>query len=313
MRRSDFASEQISSGSMFEVGVVMSVVQMNKDAFDLLEAEVKKTKSDAIKLDTHLVSKPWGRTVLPKPFVNPGTDKIGEIWFQSDDAPEMPLMVKYLFTSEKLSIQVHPNDSQAQAVGQKSGKEECWLVLDAEPGACLGIGTRRPLDADELRGAALSGEIEELMEWKPVQRGDFFYIPAGTVHAIGAGVSLIEIQQNADITYRLYDYGRPRELHLDDGVAVSKAEPYSNSLQRSVDFAQDQTLVDGPLFRLTLTGDVDARLSGRGPLILIPLEGSVTVQRSESLKAGPGECLAINPETPIEASDGARMLLARAI
>ena len=89
--------------------------------------------------------------------------------------------------------------------------------------------------------------------------------------------------------------------------------PYSNSLQRSVDFAQDQTLVDGPLFRFTLTGDIDARLSGRGPLILIPLEGSVTVQGSERLKAGPGECLAINPETLIEASDGARMLLARAI
>ncbi len=313
MRRTDFAFEQISSGSIFKGGVAVRVVQMNKDAFDLLEAELNKTKSDAIKLDTHLVSKPWGRTVLPTPFVNPGTDKIGEIWFQAESIPEMPLMVKYLFTSEKLSIQVHPNDSEAQAIGQKSGKEECWLVLDAEPGACLGIGTRRPLDADELRGAALSGEIEELMDWKPVRRGDFFYIPAGTVHAIGAGVSLIEIQQNADITYRLYDYGRPRELHLDEGVAVSKAEPYSQSLQRSVSFAEDQTLVDGPLFRLTLTGNADERITGRGPLILIPLDGTVAIQGSGNLQAGPGECLAIHPETQLEASEGARLLLARAI
>ncbi len=87
-------------------------------------------------------------------------------------------MIKYLFTSEKLSIQVHPSDTQARAMGLASGKEECWLVLDAEPGACLGIGTQRPLSEDELRAAALSGEIEALMDWKPVQRGDFYYIPA---------------------------------------------------------------------------------------------------------------------------------------
>jgi mannose-6-phosphate isomerase len=133
------------------------------------------------------------------------------------------------------------------------------------------------------------------------------------VHAIGAGVSLIEIQQNVDITYRLYDYGRPRELHLDEGVAVSKAEPYSHALQRSVNFAQDQTLVDGPLFRLTLTGNADERIIGRGPLIIIPLYGTVAVQGSDSPKTGPGECLAINYETKIEASDGARLLLARGI
>lgn len=274
---------------------------------------MKMTEFHAIKLDTHLVSKPWGRYELPPPFVNLGPNKIGEIWFQTENGPAIPLMVKYIFTSEKLSIQVHPNDRQAQTVGLKSGKEECWLVLDAEPGSCLGIGTKRPLDADELRSAALSGEIENLMDWKPVQRGDFFYIPAGTVHAIGAGVSLIEIQQNVDITYRLYDYGRPRELHLDEGVAVSKAEPYSHALQRSLDLAQDQTLVDGPLFRITLTGNADERLIGRGPLIVIPLDGTVAVQSADGSRVVPGECLAINYETKIEATNDARLLLARAI
>ncbi len=267
----------------------------------------------ACKLATRQVEKPWGRAVLPVPFRNPGNNKIGEIWFEAETGPALPLMVKYLFTSEKLSIQVHPSDAQAQAIGLSSGKEECWLVLDAEPGACLGIGTIRPLSADELREAALSGEIEALMDWKPVQRGDFYYIPAGTVHAIGEGVSQIEVQQNADITYRLYDYGRPRELHLNDGVAVSRAAPYPAQLHRRVDFAVDQLLVDGPLFSLLLTGDAEARLDGAGPLTVIPVEGSVRVEQPEAiLIIEAGECLAIDPDSHFTATPGARLLLARA-
>lgn len=267
----------------------------------------------ACKLATRQVEKPWGRAVLPAPFRNPGSEKIGEIWFEAEAGPALPLMVKYLFTSEKLSIQVHPSDPQAHAMGLAGGKEECWLVLDAEPGACLGIGTQAPLDADALRAAALSGEIEAMMDWKPVKRGDFYYIPAGTVHAIGAGVSLIEVQQNADITYRLYDYGRPRELHLDDGVAVSRAAPYPMALHREVDFARDQMLVDGPLFSLLLTGDADARIEGVGPLMVIPVEGQVTLHADDADHAIlAGECAAIDSDTRMSASPGARLLLARA-
>ncbi|WP_116969514.1 class I mannose-6-phosphate isomerase [Blastomonas sp. UPD001] len=267
----------------------------------------------ASKLATRQVEKPWGRAVLPAPFRNPGSEKIGEIWFEAEAGPALPLMIKYLFTSEKLSIQVHPSDTQAHAMGLASGKEECWLVLDAEAGACLGIGTQRPLSEDELRAAALSGELEALMDWKPVQRGDFYYIPAGTVHAIGAGVSLIEVQQNADITFRLYDYGRPRELHLDDGVAVSRAAPYPAQLHRKVDFAVDQMLVDGPLFSLLLTGDADAKLDGTGPLMVIPVEGSVTIDRDgTTITVGAGECAAIDSDIRLSSSPGARLLLARA-
>ncbi|WP_017672076.1 class I mannose-6-phosphate isomerase [Blastomonas sp. AAP53] len=265
------------------------------------------------KLATRSVEKPWGRAVLPAPFVNPGSDRIGEIWFESEAGDPLALMVKYLFTSEKLSIQVHPSDAQAHAMGLGGGKEECWLVLDAEPGATLGIGTLHPLSGEELRAASLNGEIEALMDWKPVQRGDFFYIPAGTVHAIGAGVSLIEIQQNADITYRLYDYGRPRELHLDDGVAVSVAAPYDHPLQQCVDFSVDQLLVDGPLFQLRLTGDANETLAGSGPMIVVPVEGDVSVRMGDTpLTVAAGECLAVEPNTPMEASSGARLLLARA-
>jgi mannose-6-phosphate isomerase len=265
------------------------------------------------KLATRHVDKPWGKAHLPSPFVNAGTGKVGEIWFQAENGPALPLLVKYLFTSEKLSIQVHPSDAEAQSKGLASGKEECWLVLDAEPGASLGIGTLRELSSDELRSAALDGSIEGLIDWKSVQRGDFFYIPAGTVHAIGAGVCLIEIQQNADITYRLYDYGRPRELHLDDGVAVSKAVPYRHPLQRHVDFAVDQTLVDGPLFQVRLTGDASETLPGSGPLIVVPVEGHVTAKAGDALvTVAAGECLAIDPAISFEASSGARLLIARA-
>lgn len=266
------------------------------------------------KLATRQVEKPWGRAVLPAPFRNPGSERIGEIWFEAEAGPALPLMVKYLFTSEKLSIQVHPSDAGAQALGLAGGKEECWLVLDAGPGACLGIGTQRPLSADQLRAAALSGEIEALMDWKPVERGDFYYIPAGTVHAIGAGVSLIEVQQNADITYRLYDYGRPRELHLDDGVAVSRALHYPDELHQKVDFSVVRLLVDGPLFSLLLTGDADARLDGTGPLMVIPVEGSVTLERDGTIiTVGADECAAAESDIRLSCSPGARLLLARAI
>jgi mannose-6-phosphate isomerase len=156
----------------------------------------------AIRLTTKYVEKPWGRTDLPAIFPNPDGRRIGEIWFDGPEGQHPPLLVKYIFTSEKLSIQVHPNDAEARERGLPGGKEECWYILDAEPGATLGIGLKRPLNAEELRAAALDGSIEALMDWKPVKPGDFFFIPAGTVHAIGAGITLVEAQQNVDVTYR---------------------------------------------------------------------------------------------------------------
>lgn len=260
-------------------------------------------------LQTRQVPKPWGCEALPPPFHNESSDKIGEIWFEDEAAAPLPLLAKYLFTSEKLSIQVHPDDRQAQARGLDSGKTECWLVLDAEPGAVLGIGTVRPLDAEELRAAALDGSIEALMDWKPVQRGSFFYIPAGTVHAIGAGVSLIEVQQFADVTYRIYDYGRPRELHLEDGVAVSDAKPYSDARATQVDFAVDQRLVDGPIFRVAI-GDGSARLEGQGPTLILPLTGTVEANGATGTV---GDCIAAEAGADWTASADARLMIARMV
>jgi len=231
------------------------------------------------------VEKPWGKDVLPAPFTDEPGKRIGEIWFEPP--PELEeLLVKYIFTSEKLSVQVNP--SSAQLPGH--GKEECWLIVDAEPGAELGIGFRHEIGAEEMRKAAIDGSIEGLLEWHSARRGDFFYIPANTVHAIGAGISLIEVQQNSDVTYRLYDYGRPRELHLGEGVKVARADAYPRSMHRHVPDRGSCTIVEGPLFRLDqVEGVPEPELSERysGPILLIPREGPVHVAGEE---IAAGEC-----------------------
>jgi len=253
-----------------------------------------------VKLERKLVEKPWGRTELPKIFGDPGGRRIGEIWFTGGG--DLPLLVKYIFTSERLSIQVHPSDAQAQARGLPSGKEECWYILDAEPGATLGLGLKREVTPEALREAALDGSIEELMDWRPVKAGDFFYVPARTVHAIGGGLSLLEFQQNADVTYRLYDYGRPRELHLDDGMAVARPQPYSDDRARHVPPDKPAVLVSGPLFSLTqaVDGEAAAEIRNRRRWVM-PLDGEV---RAGSDAAGPGECLLVEAGEEVDLGSG---------
>lgn len=259
----------------------------------------------ALKLSAKLVEKPWGRRELPSMFAAPEGKRIGEVWFTAPE--ELPLLAKYIFTSERLSIQVHPSDEQALERGLPRGKSECWYILEAEPDARLGLGLKRSASKDELRSAALDGSIEDLMDWRPIGAGDVFMVPSGTVHAIGGGISLIEFQQNADVTYRLYDYGRPRELHLEDGVAVATAEPYPERLAQHVGVGEGRVLVDGPHFSLLcLAGDVGPAdvLAGRRRWV-IPLEGQA---RSGAFGAGPGECLLIEPGEPFSC-DGAWVLV----
>ena len=153
--------------------------------------------SQARRLPTRLVEKVWGRDTLPAPFAAPEGQRIGEIWFEPP--PEVPqVLVKYLFTSEKLSVQVHPSDDTA--LSGEAGKEECWLVLDAEPDARLAIGFTRAVTPEEIAAAAQDGSIEALLEWHPARPGDLFYLPAGTVHAIGPGLALVEVQQTSETT-----------------------------------------------------------------------------------------------------------------
>ena len=240
-------------------------------------------------LPTREVAKPWGMDVLPAPFVAPPGERIGEIWFEPPEDFSQ-LLVKYIFTSEKLSVQVHPSDAQTLAAGLgRQGKEECWLVIAAEPGAALGIGFADTIAPAAMRAAAADGSIENLMVWHAVAPGDFFYIPANTVHAIGAGVSLIEVQQNSDITYRLYDYGRPRELHLEAGIRVAQGARYPMALHKRVADDANAMLVEGPLFRFDqIAGAPDAetaaRYGNRGVLV-IPRQGDARIG-SETISAG---------------------------
>ncbi|MBB5987249.1 class I mannose-6-phosphate isomerase [Sphingobium lignivorans] len=264
----------------------------------------------AVELTTKYVEKPWGRTTLPAIFPDGGGRRIGEVWFDGPEGRHPPLLVKYIFTSEKLSVQVHPDDAQGRARGLAGGKSECWLILDAEPDATLGMGTRMKLDDETLRAASLDGRIEQLMDWKSVKPGDFFYIPAGTVHAIGAGVTLVEVQQNVDVTYRLYDYGRPRELHLEDGVAVSVAEPYARAPVNIETMAQASLLErDEAPFRLALeTLQPGARdIGGDGPCWFIPLSGSGTL---DGKPWEGGQCWLVEGGARLDVAEATRALIA---
>lgn len=227
-------------------------------------------------LNSRAIEKVWGRRDIPADFAAAGglSGPVGEIWFEDD--PDSPLLIKYLFTSAKLSIQVHPSDEQARAIGHPRGKDEAWYVMSAEPGAAIGAGFDKALTADELRAAALDGSVDELMTWHEVKVGDFFYVPAGTVHAIGAGLSLLEIQQNVDLTYRLFDFGRPRELQLEEGLAVSKPSPFAH-VSRDPAAGLREILVAGPklvIERLTGPSDQPIIASSAAPVWLIPISGS---------------------------------------
>jgi mannose-6-phosphate isomerase len=253
-----------------------------------------------MKLERRYVEKPWGRDAFPPMFDAPPDKRIGEVWFTGGGA--LPLLAKYIFTSERLSIQVHPDDQQARERGLSQGKSECWTILDAEPGATLGLGLKHQVDGEQLRTAALDGSIEELMDWRAVGAGDFIFVPSGTIHAIGAGISLLEFQQNSDVTYRLYDYGRPRELHLDDGLAVANAAPFPDGLIQHLSGDEYRTLVDGPHF--TLVQSSDDALQGRLRWV-IPLDGEVGCGAEVARR---GDCLLVQPDERIE-SAGARMLI----
>ncbi len=217
----------------------------------------------------------WGSTRL-EPWFRAAGRKVGEVWFQTE--PPLPLLTKFIFTSERLSVQVHPDDVQARARGLQNGKTEMWHILRADPGAEIGLGFRVPMDAGQLRRATESGAIEHLLEWIPVEAGDTVFTPAGTVHALGSGLAVLEVQQNSDTTYRLWDYGRGRELHLEEGLAVADTGPARHRPEKSrrSDDGVPRTLVSCDYFlseELSISSDFPLSLTGRAFQLLIVLEG----------------------------------------
>jgi len=208
--------------------------------------------------------RPWGTLDLSPIYPNHKFDeKIGEAWLSGDDckvangplkgktlallsqeherelvgdaahdSKRFPLLLKFLFPHEKLSVQVHPDDAQALRVGQPWGKTECWYIAHAKPGAQVALGLKPGVSVPQLEEAIHHKRAEEVLNWINVYAGDMIYVAGGTVHTLGPGLVVVETQQQSDTTYRLYDYGRPRELHLKDGLAAVKVKVNSGKVVR---------------------------------------------------------------------------------
>lgn len=261
-------------------------------------------------LEPICVERIWGvHDLAPWRAETPGVEPIGEIWLTAEECqvgsgpaqgltlaevtkntPEalgdpkqqgFPLLIKLLFPREKLSVQVHPDDSQAQALGMPRGKTECWYILSAEPGAEVAVGFREALTPADVRQAIEDGTMESKLQMIPVKAGDMVFVDAGTVHAIGPGMVVLETQQYSDTTYRLWDYGRPRELHIDAGTAVTRTATAAGLVGPQVmdGFTRLVTSAYFTVDRFNLrAGDSSPLSSQSGLQILIALEEGCTLQ-----------------------------------
>jgi mannose-6-phosphate isomerase len=276
--------------------------------------------------------RPWGRRDLRPWYEETGTKElVGEAWLTGPQCVvesgefegrtlaslagelggEFPLLVKLLFPNEKLSVQVHPDDAQARAAGEVRGKTECWYVLEAEKGAAVALGLNDDVTVADVQQAIAAGTMEELLRWVPVSVGDMLFVDAGTVHAIGPGVVLLETQQTSDVTYRLYDYGRPRELHLEDGLKVIKTKTEAGKVvPRTMDgFTR---LIERKYFtvdRFDLETMEERRVATEGRGCLVGLRGTVAViTPGGEVELVPGQAVVIPPgydEVIVEAEQSA--------
>jgi mannose-6-phosphate isomerase len=248
----------------------------------------------------NFVGRVWGYTDLRPWFdrVAGGGEPIGEVWLTGDECvvatgpnagktlgglfaelPEemlgkaaprsgSPLLIKVLFAREKLSVQVHPDDRLARKYGQPRGKTECWYALAAEPGAEVAAGLKPGVTLDQVRAGIQNGTLEESLNLLPVAAGEMVFVDAGTVHAIWPGSILLETQQNCDLTYRMYDYGRGRELHIEKGLEATRLTTRAGKVPARA-LADRTILLDEQYFRVER----------------IPVEGS----RTDASLAGTGE------------------------
>ncbi len=160
-----------------------------------------------------------------------------------------PLLIKVIFAREKLSVQVHPDDRMAQKYGEPRGKTECWYALAAEPGAKVAAGLKPGTTLEQVREEIAEGTLEASLNAVPVARGDMVFVDAGTVHAIWPGSILLETQQNSDMTYRMFDYGRPRELHIEKSLEATKLTTHAGKIAPQK-LADRTVLIDVEYFRV---------------------------------------------------------------
>jgi mannose-6-phosphate isomerase len=232
------------------------------------------------RIDPWFSPRPWGFADLRPWFdrVSEG-DPIGEAWLTGDnsvvatgphagktlgalfaqdhqallgpDAPSTasPLLIKVIFAREKLSVQVHPDDAMAQKYGQPRGKTECWYALSAGAGAAVALGLKPGTTLEHVRDEIHNGTLESSLNVLPVETGDMIFVDAGTVHAIFPGAILLETQQYSDTTYRIFDYGRPRELHIEKSLEALKLETRAGKIKPR-QLADRAVLIDVEYFRV---------------------------------------------------------------
>lgn len=262
-------------------------------------------------LANHRVEKPWGRHDLAPLFDDqPAAEPaVGEIWYDDPAGKPRELLVKYLFTSERLSVQVHPDDKAAQARGFPRGKDEAWIILSAEPDSTIALGLTKSFEPEAVRAGALDGSIEDMLYWKPVKAGEVIYSPAGTIHAIGKGLRVVEVQQNLDLTYRFYDYGSARELHLDDAMEVSDFGPFPGN-PPPIDLAPGRTILAEQqkfvLERWTMAGNFTIA-AGSAPVWVLPTDGEAKI---DGAPATLGDAIIVEGGAEIEILAGSTIYVA---
>jgi mannose-6-phosphate isomerase len=230
-----------------------------------------------------LLSKPWGSHDL-RPWSNlePGAAAVGEIWFERAvmNAPDPALLLKLLFANKALSIQVHPDDAFARSIGLAHGKTEAWYILSATSNAKVAVGLKWRPTTQQLRTSIEDGSIADMVCWHSVRSGDIVFVPAGTIHAIGPGLVIAEVQQRSDATFRLFDFGRQRELHVDYAVTVAYVGPaVTQTASRRLTDART-LLVACPYFvleRIDLVPDSIWQLNASSETWLLVLDGQARV------------------------------------
>lgn len=282
--------------------------------------------------------RPWGTRDLSPIYPNHHFDEnIGEAWLTGDDckvangplsgrslaelsaqygrelvgdaAPDphrFPLLLKFLFPHEKLSVQVHPDDDAGRRAGEPHGKTECWYVAHAEPGAQIALGLKSGVTRSQFEQAIHQKQAEELLNWINVFPGEMIYVAGGTVHTLGPGSIIVETQQQSDTTYRLYDYGRPRELHLKAGLQVLKEEVGSGKVLRPAPMEIEGTknrrapLVTAPyfmveMFELKQPQPFHTRSEKGSVEIMVVVEGCGVVesQGNEPVTAAKGDAVVV--------------------
>jgi len=243
-----------------------------------------------------------------------GSDLVGSA---APDPRRFPLLVKFLFTEDKLSVQVHPDDATARRFGEPWGKTECWYVAHAKPGSQVVIGLKPGVTRAQFEQAIREKSAEEMLKWVNIYPGEMIYMAAGTVHTIGPGAVLLETQQQSDTTYRLYDYGRPRPLHLEHGLGSIKERTASGKVIRPAPVAisggknRQSSMIAAPYFTVDLfelkepqdfsTAEFEKHASGKtSAQILVAIEGCgvVEAQGRDSVTLAKGDAVVIPAALP---------------